>query len=83
MKESISYGLIHYDNRFSEFDIVISESGGVIKSQKIEFCPWCGSQFPPGYREEWFDALESMGIDPLNDIIPEQFQSDRWREKLR
>ncbi|WP_414642019.1 DUF6980 family protein [Actinocrinis sp.] len=44
----------------------------------IDFCPWCGERLPKSQRERWFEELESRGIDPWTDRIPDQYQDGRW-----
>jgi len=46
----------------------------------IHFCPSCGKEFPRELRDEWFDELKTLEIDPWDDqeLIPEEFKSDAW-----
>ncbi len=80
MGMQISNGLIRYDERFDEYDIVLREDDQIEVLQKIVFCPWSGDRLPQGCRDRWFDELEALGIDPLNDPIPEPYQTKQWRE---
>jgi hypothetical protein len=43
----------------------------------IDHCPFCGDRLPSGLRTEWFDRLDELGLDPIDDL-PEPLQSDRW-----
>jgi len=72
-------GVVEYDPRFDEYSVAIPglESGG----QCIYFCPWCGVKLPPSARDQWFDELETMGLDPLEDEIPVEYQNGTWRER--
>src|SRR5438046_6897 len=51
----------------------------VTKSEKIDYCPWCGKKLPKGLSDEWFEILEKeYGLDdPLSEeqekLIPEEF----------
>jgi hypothetical protein len=54
----VAYSLV-----FDEYGIVVHDGG---KSYvRIDFCPWCGTRLPESKRDQWFEALEAMGIDPL------------------
>jgi hypothetical protein len=46
--------------------------------QVIEHCPWCGAALPPSLRDEFFERLEAMGLDPEDSAVPLQFRSDAW-----
>ncbi|HYJ82767.1 MAG TPA: hypothetical protein VEW26_08000 [Allosphingosinicella sp.] len=65
---------VRYDARFDEY--WIPAEGAM---QLLFFCPWCGEALPPSRRDQWFDALEARGIDPLGDPIPQDFRSGAWR----
>jgi len=80
MRVHISLGLIRYDERFDEYNIVAQTDDEVEVLQRIDFCPWSGDKLPSGYRDQWFDELEARGIDPLNDPIPDIFQTAEWRK---
>ena len=43
----------------------------------IDHCPFCGARLPGGLRTEWFERLEALGLEPIDDL-PEPLQSDRW-----
>lgn len=66
---------ISYRPKFREFVIHCRDGyAGVI----LQYCPWSGQAFPLPLRDEWFDLLEEIGIDPEVDKVPEEFQSERW-----
>jgi hypothetical protein len=65
---------VKYSRRWNEYSIDVNEN----IQQKIYYCPWCGEKLPNSHREKWFDNLEAMGIDPMNDNIPEEFQDEAW-----
>ena len=65
--------------KFDEY--VISPRGSTGDDITITHCPWCGITLPESRRDEWFDKLESLGIDPWEEDIPEEYQSDKWHRK--
>jgi hypothetical protein len=68
---------VYYDAPFAEYGLIVHDGGG--STQKINFCPWCGSRLPESKRDEWFDVLEELGFDdPIDEDIPKEFQSDKW-----
>lgn len=73
--------IIRYNPKFDEYGIPIKD-GGMSRST-LSFCPYCGVKLPESKRDEWFDRLEAMGVDPWEDDVPEAFKSDTWwREPL-
>ena len=80
MKRQVAANLIKYDNRFDEYSIVVQSDDEVEVLQSITYCPWSGDILPISLRERWFDELERIGVDPLNDEIPFEFTSDTWRQ---
>jgi len=44
----------------------------------IQYCPWCGKKLPQSVRNRWFEALQTMGLDPGDDRIPPEFEDERW-----
>ncbi|MDC3416310.1 DUF6980 family protein [Aquibacillus salsiterrae] len=71
--------LIHYDERFDEYGIIIHDGGE--SSVTIFYCPWCGSKLPDSKRELWFDVLDDLGFDnPLEQEIPTQYKTGKWYE---
>lgn len=80
MSRQVEDGVIIYDDRFDEYNIVVKSEEGVNFLQKIDFCPWSGDRLPNSQRDRWFDELEAKGIDPMNEVIPPSFQSAEWRE---
>lgn len=79
-----------YGRRFREYGISEIENGkcGVVQ-QRMFYCPWCGQKLPESLRSEWFDAVETMGLDDIDifsDIandprIPDDMKSDAWWRK--
>jgi hypothetical protein len=67
-----------YNPKFREFGIQILDGGTSIL--QINCCPWCGEMLPESLRNDWFDRLEKLGIDPATGEIPEEFRDSRWFE---
>lgn len=65
------WGSVQYDSRFDEYWVLAGSA-----RQCLVYCPWCGEKLPPSKREEWFDAVEALGLDPWQDEMPEEFRSD-------
>ena len=70
---------IVYIPKFREFGIRILDGG--TSFLQLQFCPWSGTKLPESLRDRWFDALESLGIDPASDAVPPEFSDERWYEK--
>ena len=69
--------LVCYVPKFDEYGLWIHDGGRAFST--IKYCPWCGARLPQSRRDEWFEKLESMGIDdPSEQDVPQQFQSDAW-----
>ena len=49
--------LIHYDDRFDEYGIIIHDGG--CSCSTIYFCPWCGYKLPESQRDEWFKKYDA------------------------
>jgi hypothetical protein len=79
MSGQIWDAIIRYDPRFGNFSIVVREDADTVTTQDIDYCPWCAARLPDSLRDRWFDELETLGIDPMNDLIPERYRSDAWR----
>ena len=68
--------LVHFSARFQEYGLIVHDGGA--SSIGIDFCPWCGQRLPESQRDRWFDELESRGIKPWEDELPDEFQDARW-----
>lgn len=67
---------LDYTPKLREFGVRILDGGS---SQRIvAYCPWCGQKLPASLRDEWFDGLERLGVDPYGDEIPAEFTDERW-----
>lgn len=62
--------------KFREYGIRILDGG--TSSLAIAFCPWSGDKLPESLRDEWFRRLEAQGIDPGEDPVPLEFQTEEW-----
>ena len=67
---------ISYTEKFDEYGLKIFDGGS--SSILIDFCPFCGKKLPKSKRDEWFDEIEKLGIDPWKDEVPEKYQTDKW-----
>ena len=81
---------VDYGRRFREYGILRANNGeyGMVQ-QRMFYCPWCGQKLPGSLRNEWFDAIEAIGLDDIDifsDIerdprIPEDMRTDAWWRK--
>ena len=72
-----SDAIIHYDNKFNEYGIMIHDGG--TSHIIIKFCPWCGRKLPESKRDLWFQTLENMGYKNFDtNKIPKKFRTDEW-----
>lgn len=67
---------IYYSEKFDEYGLKIMDGGNSYIS--IEFCPWCGEKLPNSKRDEWYDEIEKLDIDPWKDEIPDKYKTDKW-----
>jgi hypothetical protein len=75
-KFSCPDAVIDFIAKFREYGIIIHAGGS--SHTVISYCPWCGARLPDSQRDRWFDELESRGIDPWTDDVPDEFDDDRW-----
>lgn len=68
--------LLAYSAKFNEYGIVVHDGGS--SSVQIFYCPWCGAALPQSRRDEWFDKLDGMGIEPGDTAVPIEMESDEW-----
>ena len=69
---------IVYLEKFREYGISYNDGGSSF--QEITFCPWCGKRLPSSLRDEWFELIESLGLEP-DDELPDEIKSDLWWKK--
>jgi len=68
---------VEYDLRFDDYSITVEAEAKI--RQQLFFCLWCGAELPPSRRDDWFDRLEKLGVDPWDEDVPEEFRTDAWR----
>jgi hypothetical protein len=67
---------LSYSPKFREYGIdYTKQAGGGL--QVINFCPWCGSKLPSSLRDQWFEQLDRLGLEP-EDQLPDKLQDDSW-----
>jgi hypothetical protein len=66
---------VDYIAKYREYCIDLD--GGPV-TQVIEYCPFCGAQLPASLRDEWFDRLDELGLEPDSPDIPDEMRDDRW-----
>ena len=71
-----SSAVVVYMAKFREYGISILDGGSSF--QEIAYCPWCGGKLPGSLRDEWFDELERLKMEPGDDNVPEEYLSDKW-----
>ena len=72
--------LVYQSVRFDEYGLIIHDGGS--SYVLIEYCPWCGTKLPESKRDLWFNKLEAMGINPSEDVLPEEYNTGVWRKGL-
>jgi hypothetical protein len=73
--------VVGYDERFDEYGIWLrtGEDASASSWLTITFCPWCGADLPPTRRDEWFERVDALGVDP-DDAPPELTTYGWWLE---
>ena len=58
--------LIGFAPRFDEYGIWVHDGpgGDATSWVTIRYCPFCGASLPRSRRDEWFETVESMALDP-------------------
>jgi len=67
---------IRYLPKFREYGILVADGGTA--HVVVKFCPWCGAQLPEPLRDQWFDRVEALGLEPDDQALPPEMQSDEW-----
>ena len=65
-----------YVPKYREFGITYLDGGS--SYQLVVFCPFCRERLPGSFRDEWFDALERLGLEPEDPGVPEEYAADTW-----
>ena len=72
---------LKYLPEFREYGISVLDGGD--SHIELQFCPWCGKKMPKNLRDQWFEEVRALGIDPgFEDpdfkLVPEEYLSDKW-----
>jgi hypothetical protein len=69
---------IVYSPALREFGVIVFDGGPA--KQGLEFDPWTGKVLPKSLRDEWFSAVEALGLDPWNEEtkVPARFNDETW-----
>ena len=65
-----------YDSALREYSIIYSNEA--YGHHHIDFCPFCGAALPPSLRDEWFERLDALGLEPSSPELPDTMRDDRW-----
>jgi len=63
-----------YDDLFREHAIMLSDESQLT----MEFCPFCGTPLPPSLRDEWFERLDRLGLEPEDPRVPAEMRDGTW-----
>lgn len=66
---------LYYSGAYQEFGIQLSSK---FEYSVLAHCMWCGNKLPDSRRDQWFDELEKIGVDPWEQDIPINFLSSAW-----
>ena len=80
--------MIVYNRKFNEYGAVFKRSTAYMT---MDFCCFCGKQFPLSLRDTWFEVLEKdYGIEASISMtkqekkqVPAEFFTDEWWKKRR
>ncbi|MFV0460173.1 MAG: DUF6980 family protein [Actinomycetales bacterium] len=67
---------LDYRPEFREISIRVLDGG--TSGLAIRHCPFCGATLAGSLREDWFDQIEELGLDPESPQIPAAMRSDSW-----
>lgn len=67
---------IVFSRKFDEYGLKVLDGGS--SSILITHCPWCGQKLPESKRDQWFDEMEKLGIDPWTENLPDKYNTDEW-----
>lgn len=70
---------ITYWDRFRDYGIKVLDGGSSVQS--IYYCPWCGDKLSNSLRDEWFDLIDQLGLEPGDAGIPDEFLSAEWWQR--
>jgi hypothetical protein len=64
-----------YVPKFREFALELASHTAF---QSISHCPWCGAALPLSLRDDFFDRLDALGLDPDDPALPPEYRTDAW-----
>ena len=68
---------VRYFARFREYGIGYVDDPDTVVL--ITHCPWCGEELPESLRDEWYEAIDELRLEPdAEDEIPPEFLCDDW-----
>ena len=67
---------ISYYARFREYGIDYVDGGSAF--QQILYCPFCGQRLPSSVRDQFFELLETLHLEPESEQLPHEMKSDLW-----
>jgi len=70
-----------YNDKFREHSIPIQDGGSSVAI--IQFCPFCGAKLPDSLRDEWFERLDQLGLEPDSPELPLDLRSGAWWRRTR
>jgi hypothetical protein len=70
-----------YNDKFREYSITIQDRGSSVIM--IEFCPFDSARLPGSLRDEWFDRLAQLGLEPDSPELPFDMRSGAWWRRAR
>jgi hypothetical protein len=72
---------LFYNDKFREYSITIQDGGSSV--MMIGFCPFDGAKLPDSLRDEWFDRLDQLGLEPESPDLPLDMRSGTWWRRAR
>jgi hypothetical protein len=66
---------LEYQPAVRDYTIAYTDGASV---QRIDYCPFCGTQLPASLYDERIARLEEMGVEPFSDDVPPEYRDDRW-----
>ena len=71
---------LKYYPKMREFGIASIEPDGTLSRSfdSIYYCPFTGEKLPDSLRDEFFDLLEGMGLEPFHGAHPPEFETEEW-----
>jgi hypothetical protein len=69
-----------YVAKYREYGIRVLDGGS--SYIVLRHCPSCGQELPHSLRDAWFERVAELGLDPLDDALPVELESDKWWRDL-